>query len=257
MDNLTKMKRLALFVFIFLKVTSITDAKFEPYELNGGLVCAIAGKDFCVIASDTRMIGPGGYLLSSRNLLSSRLWSVNKSDLMNDIERSLRENLSDDSDVTSPTKHFELPEAPVMIGTAGCNADCIALQRVIQADVRAASHLGQTTQTRPDQIASLLSQTLYSRRNFPYYSFCCLAGIDTNGGGAVFVYDAIGSYEQVSTAVVGTGRETLQPILDRKFRRPLCVSVISNRFLKATTSTFLYRLISIHFEKSMGRLHRW
>ena len=216
MDNLTKMKRLALFVFILLKVTSITDAKFEPYELNGGLVCAVAGKDFCVIASDTRMIGPGGYLLSSRNLLSSRLWSVNKSDLMNDIERSLRENLSDDSDVTSPTKHFELPEAPVMIGTAGCNADCAALQRVIQADLRAACHLGQT-KARPDQIASLLSQTLYSRRNFPYYSFCCLAGVDDVNGGAVYVYDAVGSYEQVSTAVVGTGKETLQPILDREF----------------------------------------
>jgi hypothetical protein len=33
----------------------------------------------------------------------------------------------------------------------------------------------------------------------------------------VYVYDAIGSYEKVAVACAGTGRELLQPILDRSF----------------------------------------
>ena len=35
--------------------------------------------------------------------------------------------------------------------------------------------------------------------------------------GAAYVYDAIGSYERVAVACAGTGRELLQPILDRSF----------------------------------------
>lgn len=64
----------------------------------------------------------------------------------------------------------------------------------------------------------LLSQILYSRRGFPYYSFCVTAGLNHNNEGHVYVYDAIGSYEQVAVAATGSGRELLQPILDRKFR---------------------------------------
>jgi 20S proteasome subunit beta 6 len=36
----------------------------------------------------------------------------------------------------------------------------------------------------------------------------------------VYVYDAIGSYERVAVASAGTGRELLQPILDRLFSGP-------------------------------------
>ena len=35
--------------------------------------------------------------------------------------------------------------------------------------------------------------------------------------GAVYVYDAIGSYERVAVGSAGTGRELLQPILDQLF----------------------------------------
>ena len=31
-----------------------TERRFSPYSDNGGSVVAIAGEDFCVIASDTR-----------------------------------------------------------------------------------------------------------------------------------------------------------------------------------------------------------
>mmetsp|Transcript_17306 Transcript_17306/g.36287 ORF Transcript_17306/g.36287 Transcript_17306/m.36287 type:complete len:464 (+) Transcript_17306:50-1441(+) len=78
-------------------------------------------------------------------------------------------------------------------------------------------------------VANLLQQILYGRRGFPYYSFCVVAGIDREnddddidgfgmaGTGAVYVYDAIGSYERVAVGSAGTGRELLQPILDRLF----------------------------------------
>ena len=83
-------------------------------------------------------------------------------------------------------------------------------------------------------VANLLQQILYSRRGFPFYSFCVVAGLHRVGGegggggnnnsrrvtrqeGAVYVYDAIGSYERVAVASAGTGRELLQPILDQLF----------------------------------------
>jgi 20S proteasome subunit beta 6 len=221
--GIRNMKKLQVAVLLFHTLSFVTAANFEPYELNGGLISAVAGNDFCIVGADTRMIGSGGYLLSSRNHLSSRLWSIDDSKLMDDIEESLRSNSFAD-DKSSPFKKlFDLPQAPIMIGAAGCTADCSALKNVIRADIRAASHLGQIAkQAKPDQVASLVSQTLYSRRGFPYYSFCCVAGI--NG---VYVFDAVGSYEQVAVATAGTGRETLQPILDRKLESELFRSAFS------------------------------
>jgi len=99
------------------------------------------------------------------------------------------------------------------IGSAGCQADCEHLKRDLRADLRAARHFGEVGNNAVDTIAIALSQTLYARRGFPYYAFCVVAGI-----GRVFVYDAVGSYEQVAVACAGTGRDLLQPILDRTFR---------------------------------------
>ncbi|KAG7345341.1 proteasome subunit beta [Nitzschia inconspicua] len=192
-------------------------ASFEPYQLNGGLVSAVAGKTFAIIGTDTRMIGEGGYLLESRNHLSSRLWSVEDDTLMLEIESALRSDAAAlravkpvPIKITGPT---------TMVGSSGCSTDCSQLQRVVRADLRAASYYGQVSSFDPDQVANLVSQTLYSRRVFPYYAFCVVSGLDSNGGGCgkVYVYDAIGSYEQVAVAAAGTGRELLQPILDRLF----------------------------------------
>jgi 20S proteasome subunit beta 6 len=109
---------------------------------------------------------------------------------------------------------FENP--PVFVGSAGCNADCEMLKRAVRADLRSAFYFSESP-LRVQQVAVLLEQTLYSRRGFPYYSFCVVAGLDGRDS-KVYVYDAIGSSEQVAVASSGTGRELLQPILDRKFR---------------------------------------
>jgi 20S proteasome alpha/beta subunit len=49
----------------------------------------------------------------------------------------------------------------------------------------------------------------------PYYAFCILAGVDARGCGAVFTYDAVGSFERVAAACVGGAQAAALPILDQ------------------------------------------
>jgi len=233
--------------------------------MNGGSVCAVAGKDFCIVAADTRMSG-SGYRLHSRNHIASRLWAVNDDPIMDQLEdllllrqssspsSSLSSSPSSSSTTTTTTikqptiasiLERRLSHAPIVVGSSGCTADCKGLQMDLRADLRAARYfLGHSARTMPQQphaapaaVATTLSQLLYQRRRFPYYAFCVLAGLgpvrhrkgddssDDKGtvrlssgiGGHVYVYDAIGSYEQVAVAASGTGKEALQPILDGMF----------------------------------------
>lgn len=85
--------------------------------------------------------------------------------------------------------------------------------------------------------AQLLSNTLYFKRFFPHYTFNMVAGLDdqgtatrrrytaavthnalVTGKGAVYTYDAIGSYERVGYACQGSGKELVQPALDNRLK---------------------------------------
>jgi 20S proteasome subunit beta 6 len=227
----------------------------------GGLVSAIAGKGYVIFASDTRL--SRGYEILSRNHLSSRIWRV---------QRSNTAALLPSTNMTTVTKVDNAEESLILgssgrfiskqtvtnvydgayVVSAGCSADCEALKRRMQMDVRALTDWNsgtycygkptdESTYLSTTGVATALGHTLYSRRGFPYYSFCIVAGMEPatkvyhantvpennqpsgssssrdNSIGVVHVYDAIGSHERVAVAAAGNGREMLQPILDRYF----------------------------------------
>ena len=232
---------LSLLVFL---ASATTASQFDPYQLNGGLVSAVAGKDYIVIASDTRMVGPGGYDILERNHLSSRIWEATEADgpfRRGTIALPTPPNppLSGAATASQSLQLIStrsLTRPPVWIGSAGCQADCEMLKRTVRADLRSAVYFVQQPQQAHhvvSQVATLLGQILYSRRGFPFYSFCVVAGMDHDRQPKVYVYDAIGSSEQVAVASSGTGRELLQPILDRKFRSRVDVEEQSAKRMQA------------------------
>lgn len=65
-----------------------------------------------------------------------------------------------------------------------------------------------------ESVAHLISKTLYGRRFFPYYTFNLVAGLDKNGRGVVYGYDAIGSYGADRALAQGSGAHMILPFLD-------------------------------------------
>jgi len=151
---------------------------FSPYTNNGGTTLGVAGKDFVVIAADTRM--STGYSIHTRNY----------------------------------TKVCKLTSKCV-IASSGMAADIDALHKVLLHKMKTyRQHHGREPNTIA--CARVLSNTLYYKRFFPYYTFNVLAGLDSNGMGCCFSYDAIGTLERVQYASSGTGHELVQSLLDNQ-----------------------------------------
>nr|ACH46273.1 putative proteasome subunit beta type 1 [Taeniopygia guttata] len=152
--------------------------RFSPYTFNGGTVLAIAGEDFCIVASDTRL--SEGYSIHSRD---------------------------------SP-KCYKLTERTV-IGCTGFHGDCLTLTKIIEAGGEMYKHSNFKTMTT-GAIAAMLSTILYSRRFFPYYVYNIIGGLDEEGKGAVYSFDPVGSYERDNFKAGGSASAMLQPLLDNQ-----------------------------------------
>lgn len=155
-------------------------ASWSPYDNNGGTVVAVAGSDYCIVAGSTRL--STGYSILSR-------------------------------------EHSSLHQLSPMcvLASSGFEGDRATLTKRLKT--RAVMY--QHSHKRPigcEAMAQALSNTLYGKRFFPFYTFNILAGLDADGTGAVYSYDAVGSYERTGYAAQGTGNDLVQPLLDNQLR---------------------------------------
>ncbi|KAL5012148.1 hypothetical protein ScPMuIL_010699 [Solemya velum] len=151
---------------------------FSPYSFNGGTVLAIAGDDFSVIASDTRL--SEGFSIHSR-----------------DVEKTYK--------LTGTT----------VLGSCGFHGDVLTLTKMIEARLKTYKQHHQKTMST-SAIAAMLSTMLYYRRFFPFYTYNIVAGLDDEGKGCVFSFDPVGSYEREAYRAGGSASSMLQPLLDNQ-----------------------------------------
>ena len=154
---------------------------WEPYVNHEGSCAAIRGKRYAVLAGDTRM-------------------SLDVAILTRDHP-----------------KLYQITNKAVLAAT-GMQGDMHALIRQLNINIEWYRHQHHKDISTP-ALAQLLSNTLYSRRFFPYYSFCVLAGVDEEGNGVCYNYDAIGSFQLVSCSSNGSGKTLIDPMLDCHMKR--------------------------------------
>jgi len=142
-------------------------------------ILAIAGKDFVMVATDTRI--SNGYNILSRTHSKTTQLTAN-----------------------------------CIITSAGMVADVETLHKNLITRIRTYV-MENRREPKLDSIAKFLSNTLYSRRFMPYYAFNLLCGLDDKGEGCVYGYDAVGSYDKLTYGVQGSGSQLGAPILDNQF----------------------------------------
>lgn len=152
--------------------------QFSPYTDNGGTVVAIAGKDYAIIASETRL--STGYQIYTRD----------------------------------QPKLFQLTSSTIL-GSTGCWCDALTFAKVIEARVKNYLYEHNRTISTP-ACAQLMSTMLYYKRFFPYYISNIVAGLDDEGKGVVYSYDPVGHYEQHTYRAGGSSCSLIQPFLDNR-----------------------------------------
>ena len=100
-------------------------------------------------------------------------------------------------------------------------ADFLALQKYLKARLTM-YEFDMERQPSTESIAQLLGTTLYQRRFFPYYCFNLLAGINSEGKGVVYGYDAVGSFQPVKYASQGSANQLITPSMDCVFEGNRC-----------------------------------
>lgn len=151
---------------------------FSPYTDNGGTVVAIAGKNYAIIASETRL--STGYQIYTRE----------------------------------QSKLFKLTPKSIL-GSTGCWCDALTFAKVIEGRVKNYSFEHNRLISTP-ALSQLISTMLYYKRFFPYYISNILVGLDEEGVGAVYKYDPVGSFEREKYTTGGSSSSLIQPFLDNR-----------------------------------------
>merc|ERR1711870_72600 len=100
-----------------------------------------------------------------------------------------------------------------VIASCGMKSDAITLHKHLKARIVMYEHKHRR-QPSVTAIAQMLSTMLYYKRFFPYYTFNVLSGIDDEGKGATYHYDAIGNFERVPYTTSGSGSSLVMSVLD-------------------------------------------
>lgn len=140
---------------------------------------AIAGEDYAIIASDTRLSGQGYAILSREQ-----------------------------------PKLFKLSNQTVL-GSTGCWCDILTFCKVASMRMKSYLHDHSKVMNTP-AVAQMTSVMLYHKRFFPYYISNILAGLDETGKGCVYSYDPVGHCERNMYRAGGSACTLLQPLLDNQ-----------------------------------------
>lgn len=152
--------------------------RFNPYDQNGGTTLGIAGADFALIAGDTRHTT--GFSINSRYM----------------------------------PQVFEAGDG-IIISANGFSADGNALIERLRTSIEWYHH-NHNRKLDIRSAARLIQHMLYRKRFFPYYVSTIIAGIDSEGRGAVYSYDPVGSYERHASAAAGAAGSLMMPFLDNQ-----------------------------------------
>lgn len=159
----------------------VKENAWGPYIDNGGTAVSVSGPDYAVVVADTRL--SLGYSIHTRSF----------------------------SKLTQLT-------SKCVIASCGMQAEIVTLHKLLKIRMSLYEHAHR----RPPSVravAQLLSTVLYQKRFFPFYTFNLIAGIDGEGKGVVFGYDAIGSHEELRYVATGTGGALITSILDNQIAK--------------------------------------
>ncbi|OXC69723.1 hypothetical protein AYX13_01892 [Cryptococcus neoformans] len=151
---------------------------FNPYSDNGGSILAIAGKDFSIIAGDTRQ--SEGYSIQTR--YARKVWQLTDK---------------------------------VVLATNGFAADGNNFVKRVKQRLEWYEHAHNKSMGLKS-IARMIQTMLYGKRFFPYYVYNILGGIEEDGSGAVYSFDPVGSYEREACRAAGAAQSLIQPFLDNQ-----------------------------------------
>nr|UXY87584.1 26S proteasome SU B6 [Cryptomonas curvata] len=168
-------------IFKNIELLKKEENNFNPYQNNGGTVVSVSGKTFCIVAADTRC--SNGFSIPTR--FQTKIIKISKK---------------------------------ILIATSGMFSDTKFLQKQIKNNIIEYQYSNSNNSNIfIENCAFYISNLLYSKRFFPYYTFNLLSGLDKNDRGLVYNFDAIGSFEKVKFSSAGSGQFLIQPLLDGHF----------------------------------------